>query len=1086
MDISYLKEIRSHIAIVGKFSVAKEEERLVTADFANASSKLDFSFYATEETVKINDVEMRCSIPTTASRLAAEQETNIRDGEKGAPARIQLSGTALGAALLSGDLTDAEIGGRLYVNLLDALDRMMPFWHPNFDTLLCEAFVEFYGRLHGRSSFVGQAALRDLVMSPEICMGLLAFLRGDVSQGADYIESLQDAARKTEEYAAFGFSLGDPSDADSHISQIIDDLRRFKGALELDRDSSAWDASDARRLQLLDESATLSDLCRSLIVPGYPAVASVSSHLQDMFRAFQNARTVVENSAASEPMMALMVAWAMSKLGRDTVTQAAVLEREFFGNEEAQGIPLSRWEDLGEAFTGTIKKGLAEAQLSANQSAVADPVLERGVKNWDQNAGVVRVYTRTDLIRDVTKLFKRIVGRLVPGVRDCAAENESMIRDICDLLRDFRHIRNAKLTVGALTKRYAGRSERWDAWLETFCADREGLKGMELAAEFEMGCVRDYAALTFVERTTEFLKREKAEIDRRLDNAHRALEDALKEDAEDVARRVSRAPAGGTAVGVVAGKGGDGTEADAEDAARRMKRLRKRRKAGGTDEGASEEHDAAGAADDGDERDPGADGAGTAASGEDEGGAEGVFSEEQTRPDEPPLPEEDQVVAEQNLETFRRQVFDELNLLDDDDLKEARAEVRAYLFGEYMVRTKQSPLGVKDGSIGAHLLFRLINAVGIGTERVRGEGRERLKAGTQDLACGILKVPIAEVVQVDPSNVRRDLDRFAEYWGRCAAKVKSLADDIDDFADIVALAEDLADSRESGTVTIVNETIEEHVSRVPKEQRLLSSGKGVKPPGIVYVTRQAHPSRDRGKSISLDGVAKGLFDHEDGPLYLPSDNDPLTIGQRKQHSENRGWSLPIFVGRSVRNAARNGRNCLPVASLDVPGLSAAVVFLAGLAPGTARWQNEAGIDSRTLKAFAGLLKSFDRSTGQLGISEGCPLRKAWREVLSLPDCLPAQCLSKIVSYGLNRRLSAETPRKATPDLKASFYAMLDDLAEVYAGDGYLRKEARARFCARMLIGGKPPVPEQEMAKFDTQELSVDDRKTATDYVFGLV
>ena len=1101
-DENTLRNVRNHIVIVGKFSVAGEKDRIVTTDFRSAFEKLDFSFYATtEEGAKINDVPMRCSIPKTASNLTESEQANILAGKKDAPAKIELSRTTLGAALRSGNLSSAEIGGRLYIDVLDALDRIMPFWHPNFDTLLCEAFVEFYGQLDRSGHFVGRTALRDFVLFPEVNTRLLAFLRGDASQAAEYIESIRNAALRAAEYAEFRFSLGGASDADGYLSQIIDDLQRFRRALEFDRDSSEKDVQDVRRLKQLDKRATVGELCRSLLVPGYPAVVSASLHLQDMFRAFHKGRKVVENSAASEPVMALMVAWALSKLGRNGSEQAAVLQAKFYTKAASQAIPLSRWEELGEEFIKTVKDGLGGAELSENQRKVAGPVLERGVKNWYENAGVVRVYTSAALIRDVVELFKRVVGRLTPGGKDCAVENERMIRDICDVLRDFRYVRDSGLTVDVLRKRYAGKGERWNAWLEKFCAERAEraeLRGAKLAEEFEMGSVRDYAALTFVERTVEFLEREKKGIDMRLENAERTLARFLREDANS---SVAQAPAGGTAVGVVTTVSGHGATASTEDAERRKKRFRQRRASRASADAASEGHEAAGASDRDSGPDRGADEAGASdgvggtnrgpgggaesePAPENEGGTVRLFREEETRPEEPELAEDEQVTAEQNLEMFRRLLFEELDLLGDDEQAELRAEVRALLYGEYMLRTKQSPLGEKDGSIGAHLLWRLTQMVGVGTERARGEERERLKSATVDLECGITKVEMDKIVQVDPGDVSGDLNRFAEYWNNCAESIKSLSQDIEELADMEALMEDLANSGVDGTVTIVNETIAEHALRNPKEQRLIASDKSVVPPGLVYVTRQAQKGRDSQKVISLGCLAKSLFVHKDAP-FERSGTGNLTRLQRLLSPEHRRWSLPMFVGRSLENVVNDGEKCLPVVALETPEISAAVVFLTGLVPGTPRWRNAGGIDRRGVEAFEELLSEVHHSAGELGISEGCSLWKAWREVLLLPDFLGAQCLSKIVSHALHQRLSGEGPKRNKPKIEAAFYPMLTDLAEIYAGDGLKQRDVRLQLLGRIRIGDNA-VPEHETGKLDSEELSVEGRKTATGYMFRLV
>ena len=946
---------------------------------------------------------------------------------------VPITGTPLEYRLPSGETTIAQIGGALFVDLLNSLDALVPFSHPNFDILLSEAFVEFYGISHKSDYVVGQLELRDFVMTPEVNQKLLALLRGDSRLSEKYAAAFQRAAREVE--SPFGFTLGS-GDANSHLGRITDELERFQKALYAEPDVSA----DASRLAGLDQNSVLSECINTRPVPKHDLGrgTSVSAHLRNLFRAFHTARRKVDDVVNSEPLFALMMAWAFCKFdsaGGPAGQTETIWDRCYKQNGELpKGLTDEEHASLQKEFRDGVSEGMRRD--SENESVVAEVFAKHATESRRRAYARSREYTHRELRAYLAKTFKRLAVLLVPGAEQLLEELDGAIENSRRAFRKYEEKRDGDLTVDILHEVLKGEASELIAWLEkTFSTKDVKLSGMDLAADFEKAFVQ--FEIEQVKRLSdEFINSKATEINKLIPNAEVAYKTGL-EGMQAPEGGVAQAPPGGTLAGVVPPfreyAGHDDAVVEASIDKVRQRDLEHRRARRGNIAGENNPPDAATsgigqAAQSDDSTGTGDDATnGNGDTGDSPGSTEslGIFAVEEL------LSVDAQAEAEQKIEELRAQLFDNLRLHEDSRWATQRAQMRALLCGEYMLASAKSPLSITDRSLGAHFLLRMVETIGA-TVAYEGENRAKLASVETDHECGVLEMPMQDILQVSPGQKgREDVSGFVTAWTNMAKELETLAEDIADFEDVVELFEDLAKSGQNGKVTIINETIEEHAGREPTEQRIIAAPASridgpEDPPGIVYVTRQAGTTK--GDGISLEPIAQHLFDQKDvAPLYR--ENEKTVLQQYEQpYANNLVWSMPVFVGRNL-NGGEKAR--LPLISVDMPALSAAVICLAGLSPSTNRWKETIG---KRAEVF-GELRTDGQGGGRIG--RGNYLGEAWRMFLLDDIHLASQCTSKIISHTLLSSVSHTQQRPSS--FAAALRDTVNDLEKTYKNNDLRRR-----------------------------------------------
>ena len=233
----YLGATRRHLCIVGKFTDEKDpERRIISKQFPDAHRGFKFELYYREHEIEFDEgTKMR-----TVKILFPREILALSDKEREGVKEIVLP-ESLRVKLRGAKADPAEVGGTLFVELLEGLDAMLPFSHPNFDRLLTMAMIEYvHAGMREAYAQMTRGVIADLLQRPDVNQRLIAYLRGDSRESGegDRIRKAQlDAFGRTLEETArrgeAGVSLGERGSdgGQSRVDQLEKLVESFRAGL---------------------------------------------------------------------------------------------------------------------------------------------------------------------------------------------------------------------------------------------------------------------------------------------------------------------------------------------------------------------------------------------------------------------------------------------------------------------------------------------------------------------------------------------------------------------------------------------------------------------------------------------------------------------------------------------------------------------------------------------------------------------------------------------------------------------------------------------------------------------------------------
>ena len=1080
MNRPYLESMRRHIAIVGKLKVFGLGEGEVGSDKNEIVGPTPF------EDIKFNASFYACPIIKTINKTSIHTMTvkppravTKEEIDRKAAKEINISGTKLKNILDERSISELselqvapKIGGELFVELLDALDRLAPFSHPNFDQLIIESYAIFYKEIAFRSGIIDHAGLREVskfLEAPEIAQRVTALVRGDHNDKRlqEYRKSLSNAAKSLFEAGQFG-------EVEGHLEGILDILERFQNALWDDE----RDFIDTPILQRnVSEDERMKANLQSWSLPGLPPSKGVSAgaYIQDLFARFHRDRVTVEEMLSSEPIMAFIMNWFFWKtgvIGHQSTATAAIEEfrTKFYlgaGGSNARdkrtrlkqqkdyelglrtGVGLSKYVSEGDAAgqaKQTVRTVLVEDMIAARMATDAPN----------------RIYDRKKLINTLGTIYRKVSALLIAGVADKMDENREITADLRRFFRRaYESKRGKELTLEKLTAILRGSNIRiitdWlqETWDNESFLDKHGYKdltGEELTKtfeesytqmEWETGAARieafiEEADTTIVEESQRLVEAYKASLNamnpggkcpvpQSPPGGRRATLGILNRDKMDEelggeahANRGEDQPVE-QAVPMAAGSGtgnpsgGDLSAGETVDTSENIE----------TDDSKSEEAS----------------------------GATGERSEHSIGdgPDiDPDALFDPSLLETGELEEIQKQgeltrgdllTDEKLDLLGSPERARQRAQWRTLIAGEFLLALSEerTPLSVVDRSLCSHFVLEMIQAIGA-TREFEKEGREILKKWQKvgdDDASGVFELPLSEILEIDGGeDGANQLSEFLTIWEGVARNLLNLKDDLEELQEIQEFLKALKESGNKGWVTIIYKTIDEYSKETPPiDQRIIAtrisdhkySDDSVPPPGIVWITRSGADVDSTG-TVSLSGPAHSLYEHDTAPFRRLSQGRTVLGDQEKKKEKFASgalWGMPIFVGEKLSVPDPLQRN-VPAISVGDLGVSGAVSILAGLSLRVGRWKGTI-IGDDGAKAFKRVAKL---SGTELAFGVGYKPSTAWSVLLMADDMIAAQYFSRIVSWGLLHLGNSESP-KSPLDHKKAYYEAEADIKMLY-------------------------------------------------------
>ncbi len=1106
----YLKDTRHHLCIVGKFTDEKDPNKCIKrVKFDKAATAFRYRLYYRELEIDINEGTKMSTVellfPRELLRLTEDERQSVKE--------IELP-ESLRAKLKQSKADPAEVGGTLFVELLDGLDAMLPFSHPNFDRLLTEAMIEYaFAGMRRLRQATTRGPIEELLRRPDVNQGLTVYLRTDSTDTTEgkrvrkaQLEAFARTVQKSAERKSPGFALGErgSKDGGSRIDQLVGLLESFRTGLA--GEPTFGDEPDLVDDRLEDASAS-SEFRRAveeLVIPRRPGgIATLKwnrsqrlgEFVRELYRTFHDARNQVYSLATCEPLLTLMSVWALRKYGDEPLQMAEAVERKVDEIDirkhagepaaKAVGRKVDVTEDSDEeekrTFTSEASAKLqndTSDELESTRELRYEDINQQSVANSAKRQALVTVkrtfapdhkYDWEQFKGDVLQMFSELLQLRLPGMKEFLDRVDEESLAVC---RAFMAYQNklrplsgdeaveGKTLMEQLKSIAGGRlAEPVIKWIEEIERECPDAKGETLAEAVEKTFKKQITAQV-VECTREFIHENKAEIaefaGRAKEVQARKLEILRPGESDD---DVSLAAPIGTSGVVSRDHKGTPTTEDGklraerytEDvlvpaAERTKQKLRQQSKAQSAETG--EEGPTRMAADK-----PDADGAGT--SGEEPkttpGGADSSpdlglvesftasLSVEQLEQIAAKDKEgegwkkvvayaERQAQTEQNLESEMQALIDENKLFENPNLASERGKSRALVFADIIAALgrDRSVLSLRDRSVVVHFALRLIENVGATCEYENSNGNERrreLIGDTFDKKTGRDQSGVDEIwkhnifsVPKGKAGVRR-LEQIFTQWENIAKSVCALDAQLSEFEAIEQMLKEITARGRDGFVTIVNNTVGEHLGGLnPEDLRLISSPltEGtVPPPGIIYVTGQGTLSSE-GRIDDIARLEESLFGKEDRtgntahsdlppPLAWSGEGTERSTRYQAEAAHQALFSIPILVGPKVGCGPRFTQDeieadsaRLPAISIDDEGIWEAVLQLMGMAVRDRCLGKDRAARLREIAKRFGVLRPLinDKYTPEL----------AWAEILASDGCLAQQFFGRAGTAAAFQRL----------------------------------------------------------------------------------
>ena len=1039
-----LQRFRRHVAVIGKFSLENDpEKRIIHTDYGGAREELRrrLAVYSwRDNNTTVGDLTMRLVSLGEAGRAVTVDDPN---GIKELP----VGGTALEDVIEGGEDVTAA-GGRLFVELLNALDGALPFSHPNFDLVLTEAFVRFYTAPYRTGvQYLPEGALRRVMLEPEINTRLLALLRGgeEVAAVSAYADSLRAALCIRADGPG---SMAGPLRR-GHVELIVEELLAFRECLDTEEASAELERLDDERLNDLLRSAKVPHRGSEQVVEGQ---GKAGAKIQSLYRVFHQHRRIIDRVATNEAVFSLLIAWALSKFGKSDEEKSKALWNRI---GVAKGIKAQTRDEVMEGHRehfDVLRRKFDEAIRDEKVRSALEPLLTTVQDAREAEYGSARVFERDEACKFVAAIAGKLAALTVEGMPECAASLVAAVKEQRQDFYKFEMVRSEELTAATL-KGVFGAHPVVEEVADT------GTEGLVLAGEFETR-FREFESDREVQILKQLADRQGRALRKRVSGVEETTYRLVRELVPEAGDVPTAAPGGALAGSVGREVLAEGVESPAgkEDLARRERRL----SAGAGKEdssGARTEDGSSGGESSG--RENGQEGmsievaamavdVGRAEEKEGKNGGDG----EEVKGGHPflkPPRERARAEGEQKQQLLESALFGadekagERGLLERSrvELAEYRAMARARLLGMHMlgVGRTRSPIGEEDVSVGAHFVLRMVEAIG-GTAELERD-RERLRGRGVDLDC-VKKMNIAAIVRrfvpLEEAQAVPEIEKFVSGWENAAKAVVGLREWWAEWKAVGVVLDGLGGCGvRDGRVTLFNETVTEHAERVkaamekdgrpgrsavcwPKENGEMA---GVAmPPGIVYVA---------GEAGSAGAIAKLLVEDNWGPLYGGGIEAGTTVvqGADSKFLHEAIWGIPVVVRRGVEDR-KEGEEVLPVIAIGGLEPFGAILGLAGLRPrGEGPWELAVGVAAK---------EEFQKA-GARGVWANTRAQDAWVAYLRLDRQLAAQCESRVLTHALVSRVSELTE----PAYEQAVNDMWEDLIETY-GNG------REKGVAEMLSG----------------------------------
>lgn len=922
-----LEASTKHLAIMGKFSISDHVDN-ITKTFKIESldqNPLHFELrYRNEESVNVDG-------NNTFSAYKIFSPKNAPDDAKAIP----ISGTALETILGNPDVEKtADLGGMLFNDLLNSLDKLTAFWHPNFDRLLSEGFFYWTQELKHNDAVFTPDELRHVLYNPLFNRSLLAYLRAGETDSIQILSAVKVELKAILKEKAL-------------VELIENQLPAYRQALNTEMEGNGL--IEERFYQHYDGAEFL----QNCSIPHYEG-----KKLPSLYRDFRAAAKKVEDISRCEPIIALIMSWYFSKFTQSTLANKITnkVYTHVYETSKTWKAVLSDKElneDQG-YFKSELDSGYADIENEKGKDSIDAIVFKlykaEIIAHRQETWQPTHRYSKESLINDMVRRMRGLTAHTIEGIINLLNDGRKNLDKLHSIYSIFETIFNdhkvflesnetkGKKLDGALLDQkilsQLAEDKDHSEWLTTFKNIIGTSEGTELANTFREQFNQHIAQLSG-QQCKAFIDEAGKEIAKDIDLVGTLYRIQVEMGENTNGIMVS----GGSSLGIRNPE----NDIDQLEEHGLKKEYRKRAR--------SAHHSIA-------------------------------VKPEDTHADNLNDIEDDRIVVDKTSQTIEflidfseddlkeikttkghidmtELVNQEAEYLDRHDglleqtrekvlsnimLKEAKApargSLRALLMGEFTLSApgELSPLGKKDTSLGMAILLEMIEKIGA-TASYEGNNRTILTNTHVDLECGIADIDLPAIWQISKDKQGKNkLQSLVRYWQTLATEVFSVREYIEDMQEVKNLIS-LVRGNKEGYITFVNETVAEYNknNNVSESFYCIDSDQNTPPPSVVFTSRQAF----KGNIHSLAPFEQS-FNH-----LVTTD---IATGK------NAGYmaSYPLFVGNNLvtnNNDSDDFSPSFPAIRFHLPEIS---LFLCGLVANETFNEFFSTSDLKTLKEITAL------------------------------------------------------------------------------------------------------------------------------------
>ena len=833
---------QKHVALIGKFKIGPASSGTWTSqELGNTPSPIPFEL-GYRDRIK--------AIGKSGRSIRSFEVVCPADADAGT-SPIPLKDSPLGDALLGLATSEREAGGRIFVQLLDALDGLAPFWHPDFDRLLTGGFYFFcsgtsFTRDDKRDQVITDGEIEESVVNVKINQALLAYFRCSPRDETTSRKNLEGVL------------------ADHHLrTMLLREADQFRAEL-IKGQPGVGRIAETLHNRKTDQAQFLQGI-KSAELRGVELPV-----LYDKFREYAEQ---VEQISRCEPLTALMLWWLFGKVvdSENTQTIGKKVFKLLYEDKESVWKPRLGPDKLQEdqaRYQAALQKQYMEylsglepekgkekkddARAILFQMIMAELFAYRD-SSWKPS----QKFGRADLIRRLVRLFTALAAETIPGVQEAIKAQKDLLDKLRPLYRDFEAAFGKTLTLDQLKSLLAKLPDALQAWGQQFLAANVGLNGEDLGEAFRQQ-FNEQVGTVQGQNVAQFLAGQGAEMAKEMARIGEVYRRQIE--SHEAARGQTLNPGGAKT----------GTDLKAPTATRpglKEQYLRATNRPGGelrVPEDVGRKFS---------ERppqnleikkeDPRPDGTTeyTLRLPSDHDPASIPISEAKpTTGETTPLQDlarlleehaEEMAQADAKLDPVRDSLLATVTGSDDPAKAPARARLRALLLGEFLLAAPGnfSPLGKDQSSLGTVALLEMVEKIGA-KGAYEGPSREKLAVGV-DPDCGVSDLDFHEIWETSRGESgEKTIEEVVAYWRDIAKRIFRVREFVEDVRSVEDLLAVVKNGGAGARLTWVNDTLAGHLVGDRDELVVWSKIPHVPPPSVIVVTRQAVSSAT-GSSASV-------------------------------------------------------------------------------------------------------------------------------------------------------------------------------------------------------------------------------------------